>query len=103
LLLDLGLSVDVEFEQKQRPLSLSASHDAVYGARLLIRHGAQIDPVELHWNNTPMDFAVYNEFPRMIGLLGRYSSNVGNLVFVGNVARLRQVLGAQPELATRNR
>ncbi|HET9219661.1 MAG TPA: ankyrin repeat domain-containing protein [Terriglobia bacterium] len=103
LLLDLGLSVDAEFEHKQRPLHLAASHDAVDVARLLIRGGAQIDPVELEWNNTPIDFAVWNEYPRMIGLLGRYSSDVGNLTFVGNVARLRQVLSAQPELAKRNR
>lgn len=103
LLLDLGLPVDAEFEHKQRPLHLAANHDAVDVARLLIRHGAQIDPIELNWNNTPLDFAVYNEFPRMIGLLGRYSSNVGNLVFVGNVARLREVLSAQPELAKGNR
>ena len=99
LLLDLGLPVDAEFEHKQRPLHLAANHDAVDVARLLIRRGAEIDPVELNWSNTPLDFAVYNEFPRMIGLLGRYSSNVGNLVFVGNVARLREVLSAHPELA----
>lgn len=102
-LLDLGLSVDAEFEHRQRPLHLAAAHDAVDVARLLIRRGAQIDPVELNWNNTPIDFAVWNEYPRMIGLLGRYSSDVGNLAFVGNVARLRQVLSAQPELAKRNR
>jgi len=103
LLLDLGLPVDAEFEYKQRPLHLAARQDAVDVARLLIRRGAQIDPVEVHWNNTPFDFAVYHEFPRMIGLLGRYSSDIGNLVFVGNVARLRELLNAQPELAKVNK
>ena len=102
LLLDLGMPVDQEFEQKQRPLHLAANHDAVDVARLLIRRGAQIDPVELNWNNTPMDFAVWHEYPRMIGLLGRYTSDVGNLTFVGNVARLRELLAAQPELAKLN-
>jgi hypothetical protein len=38
----------------------------------------------------------------MIALLGRYSSDVGNLAFVGNVSRLRELLSAQPELAKRN-
>jgi hypothetical protein len=30
-------------------------------ARLLIRRGAEIDPVESNWNNTSIDFAIYHE------------------------------------------
>jgi ankyrin repeat protein len=102
-LLDLGMPLEAEFDHKLRPLHLAASHDAIEVARLLIRRGAEVDPVESNWNNTPLDFAVYHEHPRMIGLLARYSSDVGCLAFIGHMARLREVLAAQPELAKLNR
>ena len=31
--------------------------------------GAEVDPYELNYNNTPLDFAVYHDYPRMIELL----------------------------------
>jgi ankyrin repeat protein len=101
-LLDLGMPVEIEFDHKQRPLHLAARYDAVDVARLLIRRGAEIDPVESNWNNTPIDFAIYHEHQRMIGLLSRYTRDVGCLTFIGHIARLREVLSAQPELAKLN-
>ena len=58
-------------------------------AALLIERGAEIDPVETNWDNTPLDFAVYQQKPRMIELLSRVSRDVWNLTFTGNVERLR--------------
>src|SRR5262249_8494376 len=54
---------------------------------------------ELNYSNTPLDFAVYHEYPRMIELLIRYSRDVWNLTFVGALDRLREVLSAEPRLA----
>ena len=83
----------------QRPLHVAAAHDAVQVAELLIGRGAEVDPYERNYSNTPMDFAVYHEYPRMIDLLRRHSRDVWNLVSIGAVERLREVVEAEPRLA----
>jgi ankyrin repeat protein len=98
-LLDLGTPIEVEDAKKQRPLHVAAASDAVHVAELLIERGAELDPYELNYNNTPLDFAVYHEYPRMIELLSRYSRDVWNLTFLGDVDRLREILPAEPRLA----
>jgi ankyrin repeat protein len=98
-LLDLGVPIEIEDAKKQRPLHIAASHDALAVAELLIDRGAEIDPVEQNWNNTPIDFAVYHEFPRMIDLLAKHSRDIGNLVFTGHVSRVRELLAADPQFA----
>ena len=98
-LLDLGMSPDVEDRQRQRPLHIAAYAGSVGVAQLLIERGAEIDPVELNWNNTPLDCAVYAQSPPVIELLCRFSRDVWNLTFTGEVHRLRQVLAAEPDLA----
>jgi ankyrin repeat protein len=98
-LLELGTSPDVEDAQKQRPLHIAGYNDSIRVALLLIERGAEIDPVELNWGNTPLDAAVYSQHQRMIELLGRFSRDVWNLTFTGNVERLREVLAADPDLA----
>ena len=98
-LLELGMSPDVEDARKQRALHIAAYTEAVRVAALLIERGAEIDPVESSWNNTPLDAAVYSQHPRIIELLAPVSRDVWNLTFTGNVERLRGVLAAEPELA----
>jgi ankyrin repeat protein len=98
-LLDLGTSPNIEDAKKQRPLHLAAYHDSLEVAKLLIDRGAEIDPVEANWGNTPLDCAVYSQHPRMFDLLGPISRDVWNLTFTGNVERLRDVLAAEPDLA----
>ena len=98
-LLDLGTSIEVEDEKKQRPLHVAAANDAVRVAGLLIQRGAEVDPYELNYNNTPLDFAVYHDYPRMIELLMPHSRDVWNLTFVGALDRLREVSTAEPHLA----
>ncbi|HEU4628481.1 MAG TPA: ankyrin repeat domain-containing protein [Gemmatimonadaceae bacterium] len=99
LLLDLGMSTEVEDGERRRPLHIAAMRDAPRMAALLIARGAGIDPVEATWHNTPLDFAVYHQLPRIIELLAPHSRDVWNLAFTGHVARLREVLAAAPELA----
>jgi ankyrin repeat protein len=99
LLLELGTPIEVEDPKKQRPLHVAAAHDAVEVAELLIERGAEIDPYELNYSNTPLDFAVYHEYPRMIDLLTSHSRDVWNLTTVGDVDRLREVIQAEPGLA----
>jgi ankyrin repeat protein len=99
-LLDLGVPIDIEDRHKNRPLHIAAANDALHVAALLIERGAEIDPVETNWENTPLDFAVYHWQPRMIDLLSRVSRDVWNLTFTGKVDRLRELLRAQPDLAT---
>jgi hypothetical protein len=44
-------------------LHVAAANDA---ARRPPSNVAEIDPYELNYSNTPLDFAVYLEYPRMI-------------------------------------
>lgn len=100
LLLDLGTPPDVEDESRQRPLHIAAYNDSVRVGELLIERGAEIDPVESNWGNTPLDAAVHSHSSRMIELLGQVSRDVWNLTFTGKVERVREVLASEPQLAT---
>jgi len=97
---DLGMSPDVADETKQRALHIAAYDDSAGVAALLIERGAEVDPVEQNWGNTPLDAAVYSQSLGVIELLGRVSRDVWNLTFTGKLERLREVLAAEPELAT---
>jgi ankyrin repeat protein len=99
-LLDLGVSPDVEGWNKQRTLHVAAYDDALRVATLLIERGAEIDPVDAMHDATPLWWAMWGQRQRTIDLLSRYSQDVWALAFTGNVARLREVLRAEPRLAT---
>jgi ankyrin repeat protein len=99
LLLDVGVSPDVRNDKNERPLHMAAYQDSVDVARLLIERGAEVDPVESNWGNTPLGAAVYAQHFQMIEFLGRFSRDIWELTFVGNVARLRVLFAEQPELA----
>jgi ankyrin repeat protein len=98
-LLDLGVPIEIEDKQRQRPLHAAAGANALRVAQLLIDRGAEIDPRESNWDNTPLGHAAYSQKREMIELLSRYSRDVFELAFLGNAERLRDVLSAQPELA----
>lgn len=99
LLLDLGAPIEIEDEHRHRLLHEAAFRNAMNVARLLIERGAEIDPRETQWGNTPLDFAVWSQHAVMIDLLAPHSRDIWNLVFIGNVERVRQLLEEQPELA----
>jgi len=90
-LLDLGVSTEVEDDSHQRPLHVAAFNDALRVATLLIERGAQIDAVVPAWDSTPIGYAIYREHSRLVDVLSRHSRDVGNLVFVGALARLREL------------
>lgn len=98
-LLDLGVSIEIEDRHKQRPLHEAAGHGALGVARLLIQHGAEIDPRDAVWNATPIGFAAHSDRLEMIELLSQFSRNVWTLAFRGYAERLGEVLRAEPELA----
>jgi uncharacterized protein len=98
-LLDIGMSIEIEDEQKQRPLHEAVSHDSFDVAVLLIERGAEIDPVESNWGATPLGFAIYGQKTGMIELLGRVSRDIWELTNSGQVERLRELLSQEPELA----
>jgi ankyrin repeat protein len=99
LLLDLALSPEVQDRDNQRALHVAAYHDATRVGTLLLERGAEVDPVESRWGNTPLDAAVHSDSLRMIDVLGRVSRDVWNLSFTGKIERLRQVFADEPRLA----
>ncbi|MGI8784298.1 MAG: ankyrin repeat domain-containing protein [Acidobacteriota bacterium] len=102
LLLDLGMSPDIDDAQQggQRPLHVAAYSGSARVAALLIERGAEIDPVDSIHGGTPLWFAMWGQRPRTIDLLSCFSRDVWALAFTANVERLREVLKAEPRLAT---
>ncbi|HSO76607.1 MAG TPA: ankyrin repeat domain-containing protein, partial [Blastocatellia bacterium] len=98
-LLDLGMSIEVEDEHNQRPLHEAASHDSLRVAQLLIERGAEVEPVETNWNNTPLDHALYGNLTRMVDFLSSFSRDVYRLTWIGNIDRLREVQDEEPDFA----
>lgn len=98
-LLDLGMSPDVEDEARQRPLHVAASRNAIHVARLLVARGAEIDPREEHYSNTPLGFADHYQHREMIDFLSQYSRDVWELAYLGKLDRLRAVLAEDPRRA----
>lgn len=92
-------SPDVEDAEKQRPLHIAGYGDAVRVGQLLIARGAEIDPREATYGNTPLDCAVYYENQRMTELLAGHSRDIWNLVYIGHVDRLRAIIDADPARA----
>lgn len=99
MLLDLGMSPNVEDRQQQRPLHMAAYANATRVIQLLIDRGAEIDPVEKNWNNTPLDSAIYSQASQAIEILGRYSRDVWCLTFIGQIDRLRELFVTDSRLA----
>jgi uncharacterized protein len=92
LLLDLGMSPDVENRGKTRPLHAAASSNSLGVATLLIERGAIVDPIDGVYGSTPLGWAHYFEKAEVRELLARVSRDVLGLVAAGSVDRLRDVL-----------
>jgi ankyrin repeat protein len=99
LLLDLGTSPEVESAARERPLHIAAYANAVRVANLLLERGAEVDPVESNWGNTPLGAAAYAQHAPMIALLTPKSRDVWELTQVGALERLRDILDEKPERA----
>jgi ankyrin repeat protein len=98
-LLGLGVPLEIENRQKARALHDAAAHNALRAAAFLIARGAEIDPRETMYNNTPLGWAAHYDHVEMLDFLSRHSRDVWNLAFCGYVDRLRDVLRTEPDLA----
>src|SRR5262249_45246095 len=67
---------------------------------LLIERGAKIDPVDSMHDATPLWFAMWAQQTGVMELLSPRSRDVWALSFIGNLARVREVLRAEPQIAT---
>jgi ankyrin repeat protein len=100
LLLDLGASVNVRDERDQCALHIAAWHNSLRAAEFLIAHGVEVDIYETNYSDTPLGFATHADRRDMIDLIAPHSGDVWSLVQLGNLDRLRDVIGATPRLAT---
>jgi hypothetical protein len=99
LLLDLGMSPNVSDKDGKRALHEAAYHHALGVAQLLIDRGAEVDPYYAPWTSTPIGAATYAQDVQMVELLARVSRDVWELVYAGQLARLRQLFREDPSLA----
>jgi ankyrin repeat protein len=78
---------------------MAAYANATRAIQLLIDRGADIDPVEKNWGNTPIDAAIYSQAHEAIDILGRYTRDVWCLTFTGRIDRLRELFREDPKRA----
>lgn len=99
LLLDLGMSPNIESPEGERALHIAAYDDAVDVGELLIARGADVDAIGRQYDNTPLGGAMHCQSTRMIDLLVRHSRSAWEVGFAGHVDRLRELLAEKPERA----
>ena len=99
LLLDLGMSPNLESKEGERALHIAAYSDSVNVGHLLIERGADVDAIGRQYENTPLGGAMHCLSTRMIGLLSQHSRSAWEVGYAGNVARLRELLKEKPERA----
>jgi ankyrin repeat protein len=95
----LGLSLDAADNSNARALHQAAVNGAAEAVQFLVDRGVEIDPRETAYENVPIGWAVHADRTATIDILRRYSRDVFNLTFVGDVDRVRALLGEDPALA----
>ncbi len=105
LLLDLGMSPDAPDPSSgnARALHMAAYSDSRRTAALLVQRGVFVDPRDDTHESTPIFWAMWGRKPQMVDLLAPFSRDVWVLTAAGKVARLREVLAAEPRLASTRR
>jgi ankyrin repeat protein len=98
-LLDLGVSPDSEDDKRTRPLHLASYAGALPVVQLLVARGAEIDPRDDMHHSTPIYWAWVGQRRHVVDFLAPLSRDVWTLVPAGRVARIREVLSAEPRLA----
>ncbi len=100
-LLDLGVSAEVEKPgyAGQRALHLAAAKDQVGCARMLLDHGAEVDPRDSVHQATPLGWAVWFGNNAVAEMLGPQSRDLWPLAYTGQARRISQLLDTQPGLA----
>jgi ankyrin repeat protein len=97
LLLDLGVSVELQDQTGKRPLHEAAANNALRAAAFLVERGALIDPRESTYHGTPIGWAAHSDQREMVELLSRHSRDICTLAFNGYVDRLRRILAEGPD------
>lgn len=92
LLLEAGVSMEVENGSRQRALHAAAYSNALDVARLLVARGAEIDPVETTYGGTPLGHATYARNQEMMDFLAERSRDLWELASIGKADRVRQLL-----------
>jgi len=99
-ILERGVSPNVEQPRsKVRPLHNAAYNGSTHVVRLLIERGAEIDPCDANHGATPIYWAFWGRRPQCVELLAPHSRDTWTLTCAGKLARLRDVLAAEPRLA----
>lgn len=101
LLLELGVSPDIEGPDGVRAMHVAAGEGAIDVLKLLIARGAEIDPFERRFGGSPLSWANYNTQPEALAVLAPLSRNLRGLCFAGCVERVRELLSEDPSLANR--
>jgi ankyrin repeat protein len=99
LLLDLGAPVNVQERDGRTALHEAAASNTRDAAALLLERGADADRRESQFQATPLGFASYHDHREMIDLLTPHSRDAWILAARGKLARLREVLRAEPQRA----
>ena len=99
LLLDLGVSIEVQDPTGKRALHEAAVNNALAAAAFLVERGAEVDAVESTYHSTPIGWATHGDRVEMVRLLSRTSRDIWRLCFNGCVGRVREVLAEDPGLA----
>jgi ankyrin repeat protein len=101
-LLELGVSPDIEDANRgnQHALHVAAYNGSTRVVALLIERGAKIDPVDSMHDATPLWFSMWAQQTDVMELLSPHSRDVWALSFIGKVSRVREVLQAEPRIAT---
>jgi len=100
LLLEMGTSPNVADHKGLSALHFAAQCGGAEIARLLISHGANIDPIERNYNSTPLGGANYHGRTELVGILAPLSRDIRGLCFAGAVERLAELLAADRSLAS---
>ena len=103
VLLDAGVAIEVQNKEGERPLHVAAWSHALQVAALLIERGAEVDAIRGNYQNTALGAAGYFRDQEMIALLSRHSRDFWELVWLGQLARVRQLLKDSPELGRTGR
>ena len=99
LLLDLGYPLETRDGTGKRALHEAALANALRAARFLVDRGAEIDPRESSYDNTPIGWGAHGDHPEIVDFLSRYSRDIWTLCFHGYVDRVREILTDDPKAA----
>jgi len=95
----LGLSLDAADNTNARALHQAAINGSANAVRYLVDRGVEIDPKETAYGNTPLGWAIHADRHDVIEVLSRYSRDIFNLSYRGDVDRVRALLAEDPSLA----